>query len=97
MTTRIKETFRDNGQVAKDDAVEATRPRIPETAPAANPFDPERFRLGQDFAQTLGVRKKLLIVPVRKPSGRTSPGSPSSKAATTSTKMGRRSAPHGSR
>lgn len=33
----------------------------------ANPFDPVRFRLTQDFAATLGVKRALVTVPVRKP------------------------------
>ena len=33
-----------------------------------DPFDPERLRLSQDFAATVGVKKALLTVPVRKPS-----------------------------
>ncbi len=36
--------------------------------PAPNPFDPARLRLSQDFAATLGVKRALLTVPVRKPS-----------------------------
>ena len=32
-----------------------------------DPFDPERLRLSQDFSQTVGVKKMLLTVPVRKP------------------------------
>ena len=32
-----------------------------------DPFDPARLRLSQDYAATLGVRKALLTVPVRKP------------------------------
>jgi hypothetical protein len=35
---------------------------------AADPFDPGRLRLSQDFAAGLGVKKALLTVPVRKPS-----------------------------
>src|SRR5262245_16706130 len=37
--------------------------------PAAppDPFDPARLRLSQDFAATVGVKKALLTVPVRKP------------------------------
>jgi hypothetical protein len=30
-------------------------------------FDPERFRLSQDFGAELGVKKRLVSVPVRKP------------------------------
>jgi hypothetical protein len=32
-----------------------------------DPFDPARLRLSQDFASTIGVKKALLTVPVRKP------------------------------
>ena len=32
-----------------------------------NPFDPARLRLSQYFAASLGVKKQLLTVPVRKP------------------------------
>ena len=46
--------------------------RPPETAtdagPAPDPYDPSRLRLSQDFASSLGVKKALLTVPVRKPS-----------------------------
>jgi hypothetical protein len=35
--------------------------------PAPDPFDPARLRLSQDFAASLGVKKLLLTVPVRKP------------------------------
>ena len=35
--------------------------------PAPDPFDPGRLRLSQDFSATLGVKKALLTVPVRKP------------------------------
>lgn len=35
---------------------------------APDPFDPSRLRLTQDFAATVGVRKALLTIPVRKPS-----------------------------
>jgi hypothetical protein len=35
--------------------------------PPPDPFDPARLRLSQDFAATLGVKKALLTVPVRKP------------------------------
>jgi hypothetical protein len=39
------------------------------TAPAdtPDPFDPARLRLGQNFAATVGVKKLLTQVPVRKP------------------------------
>ena len=32
-----------------------------------DPFDPARLRLSQDFATTLGVKRALLTVPVKKP------------------------------
>src|SRR5262245_5601646 len=37
------------------------------TVPNPNPFDPASLRLSQDFAASLGVKKALLTVPVRKP------------------------------
>jgi hypothetical protein len=37
------------------------------TSPAPNPFDPASLRLDQSFADTVGVRKLLTTVPVRKP------------------------------
>lgn len=33
-----------------------------------DPFDPARLRLSQDFASSIGVRKAMLTVPVKKPS-----------------------------
>jgi hypothetical protein len=35
--------------------------------PAPNPFDPAALRLDQSFADTVGVKKHLMTVPVRKP------------------------------
>ena len=32
-----------------------------------NPFDPAALRLDQSFADTVGVKKHLMTVPVRKP------------------------------
>src|SRR5690348_15937683 len=37
------------------------------TGPAPNPFDPAALRLDQSFAETVGVKKLLTTVPVRKP------------------------------
>jgi hypothetical protein len=37
------------------------------TNPALNPFDPAALRLSQSFADTVGVKKLLTTVPVRKP------------------------------
>jgi len=43
-------------------------PPPPVAAPTLpDPFDPNRLRLSQDFAATLGVEKALTTVPVRKP------------------------------
>jgi hypothetical protein len=42
-------------------------PPLVATAAAPDPFDPARLRLSQDFAATVGVKKALLTVPVRKP------------------------------
>ena len=38
---------------------------VPEPPP--DPFDPENLRLSQDFASRVGVKKRLLTIPVRKP------------------------------
>lgn len=40
----------------------------PKTSPAPNPFDPAALRLDQSYAETVGVKKLLTTVPVRKPS-----------------------------
>src|SRR5512132_2903350 len=37
------------------------------TSLAPDPFDPAALRLDQSFAETVGVRKLLTTVPVRKP------------------------------
>jgi hypothetical protein len=59
-----------NGQPETPDsfdpaALEAENPRPPSAA--CNPFDPEALRLSADFAASLGVKKALLSVPVRRP------------------------------
>ena len=40
---------------------------IDKPRPAPDPFDPAALRLDQAFAETVGVRKLLTTVPVRKP------------------------------
>jgi hypothetical protein len=37
------------------------------TNPAPNPFDPAALRLDQSYADTVGVKKLLTTVPVRRP------------------------------
>jgi hypothetical protein len=37
-------------------------------APTADPFDPANLRLSQSFVETVGVKRLLTTVPVRKPS-----------------------------
>jgi hypothetical protein len=48
---------------------ETNRPGEPQLGVAVpiNPFDPARLRLTQDFASAVGVKKKIITVPVRKP------------------------------
>jgi len=36
-------------------------------SPEANPFDPNRLRLSQNFADSVGVKRAMLTVPVRRP------------------------------
>src|SRR5512132_2958514 len=42
-------------------------PETTKTSLVLDPFDPEALRLDQSFAETVGVRKLLTTVPVRKP------------------------------
>ena len=48
--------------------IQAARIEAPGAGTETDPFDPARLRLSQDFAATLGVKKMLLTVPVKKPS-----------------------------
>ncbi|MCZ6651777.1 MAG: hypothetical protein O7D91_01985 [Planctomycetota bacterium] len=57
----------DNGESNVPDVDEAAA-QDTVSSQAPDPFDPARFRLSQDFQSTLGVKKALLTVPVRKPS-----------------------------
>ncbi len=38
-----------------------------DNTPTPDPFDPARLRLSQDFSASIGVKKALLTVPVKKP------------------------------
>jgi hypothetical protein len=40
---------------------------VSNVSPIPNPFDPAALRLDQSFADTVGVKKHLMTVPVRKP------------------------------
>jgi hypothetical protein len=51
-----------------EDAMEEDREQASQTANGADPFDLNRLRINQDFTETIGVKKPLLTVPVRKPS-----------------------------
>lgn len=46
----------------------AEKPEAADTAGGLSQFDPARLRLSQDFGASVGVKKALLTVPVRKPS-----------------------------
>jgi hypothetical protein len=53
---------------APPDRITDPEPRGATDAPASpDPFDPAALRLSQDFAASMGVKKALLTVPVRKP------------------------------
>jgi hypothetical protein len=43
------------------------KPPAPPASPAPDPFDPAALRLSHDFSTSLGVKKALLTIPVRKP------------------------------
>ena len=45
----------------------STSEDVPDALASANQFDPARLRLSPDFGASLGVKKALLTVPVRKP------------------------------
>ena len=45
----------------------AGSPPEPQPEPAADPFDPQNMRMGQDFASELGVRKVLTTIRCDKP------------------------------
>jgi hypothetical protein len=70
----------DNGQVTAGDAHEPENPTdtsfdppelerspAPSASAGPDPFDPASLRLSQGFAASIGVKKALLAVPVRKP------------------------------
>ena len=48
------------------ETVEPVLGTTPDTPP--DPFNPDNLRLSQSFAETVGVKKLLTTVPVRKPS-----------------------------
>jgi hypothetical protein len=52
-----------NGKLPYDPA---SIPPYNPAAPAADPFDPAQYRLTQDFASSVGVKKLLTMVPVRR-------------------------------
>jgi hypothetical protein len=62
-----------NKKIATSSEDKKPRHEAPETGrlvltdPAPNPFDPATLRLDQSFADTVGVKKLLTTVPVRKP------------------------------
>jgi hypothetical protein len=64
-----KTTEPDNGDTTSFDPAVLELPRQPKpsTEAAPDPFDPAALRLTHDFAATLGVKKVLLTIPVRKP------------------------------
>ena len=46
---------------------DSTKKPTAASLPAPDPFEPKNLRLGSNFAATLGVKKAVLTVPVRKP------------------------------
>ncbi len=65
-TTEVTPDPSDNGKLLAQTEGTPTPDSVPDKD--LNPFDPARFRLTQDFASQLGVKKLLITVPVRKPS-----------------------------
>ncbi|MBL7186843.1 MAG: hypothetical protein ISS70_11010 [Phycisphaerae bacterium] len=60
------EKLPENAKTDDDDGPKQNADEKPEDV-VLDPFDPERLRLSQDFASTVGVKKALITVPVRKP------------------------------
>jgi hypothetical protein len=56
-----------NELAASTDRTAEGEPSPATAAPAPDPFDPASLRLSQDIAASIGVKKALLTVPVRKP------------------------------
>jgi hypothetical protein len=52
---------------AKNQSGDNTRQSVTTDLVEANPFDPSSLRMPQNFAETVGVKKALITVPVRKP------------------------------
>ena len=61
-----KTTHEGNGELQETEV--ETSNRLPAEEKPLDPFDPERLKLSQDFASSIGVKKELLTVPVKKPS-----------------------------
>jgi hypothetical protein len=57
----------ENADTATFDPGDLERPAAPAQAAGPDPFDPASLRLSQDFAASIGVKKALLAVPIRKP------------------------------
>ena len=53
---------------ASTDAPRSDGQSLEQTNSVPNPFAPENLRISQDFGESLGVKKELLTIPVRKPS-----------------------------
>jgi hypothetical protein len=52
----------------RKNSVDRNDPKAGTDSAQIDPFDPSRLRLSQDFVATVGVKKALITVPVRKPS-----------------------------
>ncbi len=67
MTNRLTDVPVDVPTSSNNSVVPKAEAQPAESAEAVDIFDPKRLRLSQDFAAELGVRKKLITVPVKKP------------------------------
>jgi hypothetical protein len=65
-TNNVQPTLDSNGGAGFNPA-DLERSPEPGSAAGPDPFDPASLRLSQDLAASLGVKKALLAVPVRKP------------------------------
>jgi hypothetical protein len=51
--------------------IQGVNQESPADTPASNPFDPANLRLDQNYTETVGVKKSITTIPVKKPNKQT--------------------------
>jgi hypothetical protein len=65
--TRPREAPGKNAMNESNDSLPENKPDQAQSRPKSDPFDLDRLRLTQNFAESLGVKKVMLSLPIRKP------------------------------